>query len=52
MTASSSFIELSMSKLPTFHSPLSPVNIDDARRLPCTEAASSLMNLIVRYPLL
>lgn len=47
MIASSSFIELKISNPPNFHSPLSLVKTDDARTAPCTEAASSLMNLRV-----
>lgn len=47
MTASSSFIELRISNPPSFHSPLSLVNMDETRTAPCTEEASSLMNLSV-----
>jgi len=49
MTASSSFIELKTSRPPSFHSPLSVVNIDEVRTHPCTEVASSLMNASVFY---
>ncbi len=49
MTASSSFMELSTSKPASFHSPLSLVKMDDTRTLPCTDEASSLMNLSVFY---
>lgn len=44
MTASSSFIELSISRPPNFHSPLSVVKMEDVLILPWTELASSLMN--------
>lgn len=50
ITASSSFMLLSTSNPPTFHSPLSLVYIDPARIAPCTEDASSLINLIVCCP--
>lgn len=43
MTASSSFMELNPSRPPSFHSPLSVRNTDDARTHPCTDDASSLM---------
>ena len=49
MTASSSFTLLSTSKPPSFHSPLSDVYMDATRRLPCIDAASSFMNLTVRF---
>lgn len=38
-----------MSKPPTLHSPLSLVKIEETRTFPCTEEASSLMNLSVFY---
>lgn len=45
--ASSSFIELRMSNPPIFHSPLSVVYMEEARILPWTDVASSLMNFNV-----
>ena len=44
MTGSSSFIELSTSNPPNFHSPLSVVKIEAVLTLPCTEVASLCMN--------
>lgn len=49
MTASSSFMELRTSRPPSFHSPLSVVNIEEVRMHPCTEVASSLMKASVFY---
>ena len=46
ITASSSFMELSMSKPPSFHSPLSVMNTVDDLMYPWTEVASLFMNLI------
>src|SRR5271154_4589660 len=47
MTASSSFMELKISKPPSLHSPLSLVYIEDTLMAPWTDAASSFTNLIV-----
>jgi len=49
MIASSSFTELRISKPPNFHSPLSPVKIEDVRIQPWIEAASAFINLTVFY---
>jgi hypothetical protein len=49
MIDSSSLTLLKTSKPPSFHSPLSDVYIEPTLRLPCIDAASPLMNLIVRY---
>lgn len=49
MAGSSSFNELKTSNPVNFHSPLSVANIDDTRKFPCTELASSFMNLSVFY---
>lgn len=43
-------MELNISNPPSFHSPLSLVYIDDTRTAPCTDDASSLMNLRVDCP--
>jgi hypothetical protein len=52
ITASSSFMELSMSKPPSFHSPLSVMNTVDDLMYPWTELASLFMNLITFWALL
>lgn len=44
-TGFESFIVLSTSKPPNFHSPLGEVNIEDGRKLPCVLAPDVFMNL-------